>query len=81
MARNLGALVEATFAVPGLMQRHRDQALRQCLTRYQADPNAAKQAISVGESKPEGKFEPTELAAYTLIANLILNLDETVTRN
>lgn len=58
-----------------------EQALRQCLARYQADPDAAKQAISVGESKPRGKFEPTELAAYTLIANLILNLDETVTRN
>lgn len=55
--------------------------LQQCLTRYQADPAAAKLAISVGETKPSGRFEATELAAYTLIANLILNLDETVTRN
>ena len=57
------------------------QALKQCLARYQADPAAAKQVIAVGESKPRGNHEPTELAAYTLIANLILNLDETVTRN
>ena len=57
------------------------QTLQQCLTRYKADPEGAKQAIAVGESKPSGKHEPTELAAYTLLANLLLNLDETVTRN
>ena len=56
------------------------KALQQCLTRYQADPEAAKQAIAVGESKPDPKLEPVELAAYTLIANLVLNLDETITR-
>ena len=57
------------------------QALNQCLSRYQADPEAAKKVIAVGESKPRGNVPPIELAAYTLIANLILNLDETVTRN
>ncbi len=57
------------------------QALKQCQARYQSDPAAAKQVVAVGESKPRGHFEPTELAAYTLIANLILNLDESVTRN
>jgi len=57
------------------------QALKNCLARYQADPAAANLVIAVGESKPRGQFEPTELAAYTLISNLILNLDETVTRN
>jgi len=55
--------------------------LMQCLARYQSDPDAARQAIAVGETKPSSKYEATELAAYTLIANLILNLDETVTRN
>lgn len=57
------------------------QAFGQCLKRYQADPAAARQAISVGESKPDAKLDPVELAAYTLLANLILNLDETVMRN
>jgi len=37
--------------------------------------------IAHGESKPKGDFPPAELAAYTLVANMILNLDETVTRN
>ncbi|MFN0198327.1 MAG: PSD1 and planctomycete cytochrome C domain-containing protein [Planctomycetaceae bacterium] len=58
-----------------------EQTLQTYLTRYAADLNAAKEVIAVGESTPNEKLEPTELAAYTLIANLILNLDETVTRN
>ena len=57
------------------------RALRQCQARYQQDPDAARQAISVGESKPDASLDPVELAAYTLVANLILNLDETVCRN
>ncbi|MEX1233051.1 MAG: PSD1 and planctomycete cytochrome C domain-containing protein [Planctomycetaceae bacterium] len=55
--------------------------LDQYLSRYKNDVPAAKEVIAVGESTPNENFEPTELAAYTLIANLILNLDETVTRN
>jgi hypothetical protein len=51
------------------------------LDRYAKDAEAAKQAISHGESKPNEKLPPAELAAYSLVANMILNLDETVTRN
>jgi hypothetical protein len=57
------------------------RALDQYLQRYQTDTAAAKQVVSVGESKRKTNHPDTELAAYTLIANLILNLDETVTRN
>ena len=53
----------------------------QYLARYKNDIAAAKKVVSVGESIPNADLDPTELAAYTLIANLILNLDETVTRN
>jgi len=51
------------------------------LARFKADPESAKQAITVGESKPKADLPPQELAAYTLVANMMLNLDETVTRN
>ena len=55
--------------------------LDRCLERYQADPESARKAIRVGESAPPAGLPETELAAYTLTANLLLNLDETVTRN
>lgn len=48
---------------------------------YQADLTAAQQAIQVGESKPRNAAPPAETAAWTMVANLILNLDETVNRN
>lgn len=51
------------------------------LARYRRDPAAAAQAIRVGESAPPAGVDEAELAAYTLVANLLLNLDETVTRN
>jgi len=56
-------------------------ALNQHLARYAADAEAAKQAIAFGDSKAPESLPPAELAAYTLAANLLLNLDETVTRN
>jgi len=49
--------------------------------RYEADPEAARQAIAHGESKPPAGLAPAELASWTLVANLMLNLDETLTRN
>jgi hypothetical protein len=47
---------------------------------YQSDREAAKALLGVGESPQLGKVDPRELAAYTAAASLILNLDETVTR-
>lgn len=41
---------------------------------------AAKKVVAVGESKPDPKFNPSELAALTMIANLILNLDELLSK-
>lgn len=50
------------------------------LARFQQDEAAAKQLIEQGSSKPDAKLNPAELAAYTTAANIILNLDEVVTR-
>jgi hypothetical protein len=50
------------------------------LTRYQSDGDAAKQLVGFGASKADAKTNPTELAAYTLTANVLLNLDEVITR-
>src|SRR5262249_31229691 len=48
--------------------------------RFAHDPEAAKKLISVGESaRPEG-VDPAELATWTTIGNILLNLDETITK-
>ncbi len=51
------------------------------LDRFQRDVEAARKVIQAGESKPRPGLPEHEVAAYTLLANTLLNLDETVTRN
>ncbi len=50
------------------------------LTRFQHNPDAAKQLIASGQSKVAANLKSEELAAYTLTANVLLNLDEVLTR-
>ncbi|NUM55538.1 MAG: DUF1553 domain-containing protein [Candidatus Hydrogenedentes bacterium] len=50
------------------------------LETYRAKPDAALELLSVGEAKRDETLDAAELAAYTTIASMILNLDETVTK-
>ena len=50
------------------------------LKKFQADPEAAKSLVNQGESKPDPKLAPSELAALTTVASILLNLDETITK-
>jgi hypothetical protein len=50
------------------------------LARYRKDRPAALKLLSVGEAPRDQRLDPCELAAYTAVANLILNLDEVVTK-
>jgi hypothetical protein len=50
------------------------------LENFNADPKAAEELLKVGESKKPENCKPTELAALTAVANVILNLNETITR-
>jgi hypothetical protein len=50
------------------------------LARFRRDPHGAKALISTGESTRDPGPDPCELAAYTATAQLILNLDETITK-
>ncbi len=49
------------------------------LDRYRADPEAARRIVHVGESPVDESLDPCELAAFTTVASLILNLDEVLT--
>lgn len=46
---------------------------------YRRQPEDAKSLLSIGESKRDLAFDPAEHAAWTLVCNAILNLDETLT--
>jgi hypothetical protein len=50
------------------------------VAEFRADVAAARALIATGESKPDAALDPCQLAAMTIVANLILNLDETVTK-
>jgi hypothetical protein len=47
---------------------------------YEQNPQAATSLLGVGESSHDATLNPKELAAWTMIANVMLNLDETVTK-
>jgi hypothetical protein len=47
---------------------------------YAADPEAAHALISQGEKKSDPAIPEPELAAWTMVASEMLNLDETVTK-
>ena len=48
--------------------------------RYHADPGAASKLLGYGKSARDESLSSSEVASYAAVANLILNLDETVTR-
>ncbi len=54
---------------------------RKEITHYDTDRKAAQKLLEVGESKAGAKYDPAELAAWTLITSTILNMDETITKN
>ena len=47
---------------------------------YSRDEAAAKKLLAVGESKPDPKLNAGELAAWTSLATVLLNLDETISK-
>ena len=47
---------------------------------YSADPKAARELVEAGEKKPDISVPTPELAAWTMVASEMLNLDATVTK-
>ncbi len=57
-----------------------EEGLARGVAHYKANRKAASQLLAQGESKNDPKIDPVELAAYTITASALLNLDETLTK-
>ena len=66
-------MAEEIEALSGLQER---QALR-----YSTDEPAATALLSVGDSPTPKDIRVAELASWTSVARVLLNLHETITRN
>ena len=51
------------------------------MEQFQSDPQSANKLLSTGEKPYNKNLDAATLAAYTLVANTILNLDESMTMN
>jgi hypothetical protein len=71
----------ATGHAPNERELHilRD-ALDKMLDAYRRDEAGARKLIAVGASKPDASIPVAELAAWTAVANIILNMDEAITK-
>ncbi|MDC0283704.1 hypothetical protein OAK55_03035, partial [Akkermansiaceae bacterium] len=56
------------------------QGLRDYLAHFKTNPDAAKSLITIGTSSIPKDLNPVELAAHTTLANVLLNLDEVITK-
>lgn len=66
------ARAEEFDLLKGLLSRQR--------TRFASDSKAALRLLSVGAAKQDANGTPAELAAWTVVAQAVLNLDEVITK-
>ena len=50
------------------------------LAHYRASPAEARKLVATGASVPDAKLPAPELAAWTMVANQVLNLDEVLNK-
>ena len=48
---------------------------------FKKNPEGAKDLIKIGEEEASEDYDATELASWTMLASLIMNMDEFVTKN
>lgn len=57
-----------------------EQSLEELKTHYDKNPREARELISFGESKPDPSLNTSQLAAWTMLANQMMNLDEVLNK-
>ena len=55
-------------------------SLAELLTEYKAKPEEAKKLVAVGESKADPMLDASLLAAWTMLTNELMNLDEVLNK-
>ena len=76
-------MAEITAAMVKELREQTQLPMMKCkkaLAEVGGDEEAAKQLLSVGEKPRNEKLPIVELAAYTSVANILLNLDEVLTQ-
>ena len=56
------------------------ESLNELISIYRLQPDEAKKLISVGEIKSDESLDAIELAAWTMLTNELMNLDEVLTK-
>jgi len=56
------------------------QSLEALLAHYRSQPGDAQKLMTVGESRPDATMDVPALAAWTMLANQLLNLDEVLNK-
>ena len=63
---------------------HEMQVLRRTYdkqaTQFQADKDAAEKLVAYGDLPKNAQLDPVEYATWTMMANLLINLDEAITK-
>jgi hypothetical protein len=54
--------------------------LKEMQSFYEKQQDEAKQLLAIGESKPSDKIPSVQLAAMTMVANQLMNLDEALNK-
>ncbi|MBO0912650.1 MAG: DUF1553 domain-containing protein, partial [Acidobacteria bacterium] len=65
---------------PAEMATVLENSFEQMEKHYAANPKAARELVEIGEKKRDRSIPETELAAWTMVASEMLNLDETVNK-
>ncbi len=65
---------------PAPMAAALEASLQKLQSHYQKDPKAAHDLLQVGEKKRNASIPEPELAAWTMVANEMLNLDQTINK-
>jgi hypothetical protein len=73
-------LILLAHAPPAPMAAVLEKSLDEMQKHYAANPKDARSLVSIGEKRVDGSIPAPELAAWTMVASEMLNLDETVNK-